>query len=148
MPSTEVTAPKSTSRALVACGRYSTQTAQARAHDLEFGHFSSGRGPLHAARDGERLCFRRVWDRFGAGRRGPPRDALKRRPPPTRSQAPIFSFWGTNWLAMNVAPWGSAITVILTHGASNGATTTRAPSSAALAATASEIGRASCRERV
>ena len=41
------------------------------------------------------------------------------------------NFDGTNLLAVNVAPWGSVITVIRTHGASNGGTTIRPPNSAA-----------------
>src|SRR6187551_3754878 len=48
-----------------------------------------------------------------------------------------YRFSGTNLLAMKVAPWGSASTVIRTHGASNGGVITRPPSSDALAAAAS-----------
>jgi WYL domain len=50
---------------------------------------------------------------------------------------PTSLFSGANLLATNVAPWGSPITVILTHGASNGATITRPPNSAAREAVAS-----------
>ena len=46
-------------------------------------------------------------------------------------------FSGTNWLAMNVAPCGSAITVIRTHGASNGGDDDLAAEAAAAAAVAS-----------
>jgi len=44
---------------------------------------------------------------------------------------------GTNLLAVNTAPWGSLITVILTQGASKGGASTLPPSAAALVATAS-----------
>src|SRR6202521_4346210 len=50
---------------------------------------------------------------------------------------PTSLFSGTNLLAVNVAPCGSVMTVILTHGASNGATTTRPPSCAAFSAVTS-----------
>jgi hypothetical protein len=43
-------------------------------------------------------------------------------------------FSGTNLLAMNVAPCGSAITAIRTHGASNGPARTFPPSSTARSA--------------
>ena len=46
-------------------------------------------------------------------------------------------FSGMNLLAVNVAPWGSLMTVMRTHGASNGATSTRPPSSIARTAVAS-----------
>jgi hypothetical protein len=46
-------------------------------------------------------------------------------------------FSGTNLLAMNVAPCGSPMTVIRTHGASNGGTITFPPSPPAFAAVAS-----------
>jgi hypothetical protein len=46
-------------------------------------------------------------------------------------------FPGTNLLAMNVAPCGSAMTAIRTQGASNGGTITAPPSSIAFAAVAS-----------
>src|SRR5215211_1981639 len=50
---------------------------------------------------------------------------------------PTSRFSGVNLLAMNVAPCGSASTVMRTHGASNGGTTTLPPSSVALAAAVS-----------
>ena len=46
-------------------------------------------------------------------------------------------FSGTNWFALNVAPWGSRMTVPRIHGASNGGTSTVPPSSAARSAIAS-----------
>src|SRR5437868_14325038 len=48
-----------------------------------------------------------------------------------------WRFSATNLLAMKVAPCGSAMTAIRTHGASNGATRTVPPSSLAFAAVAS-----------
>src|SRR5437763_8835293 len=66
---------------------------------------------------------------------------VTRRPYAARVAASVWAprslFSGTNLLATNVAPWGSAITVILTHGASNGATRTVPPSSVARSAVAS-----------
>ena len=54
---------------------------------------------------------------------------------------PADSFWflvsGTNFWAMNVPPCGSAITAILTKGASKGGASTLPPSSVALSASAS-----------
>src|SRR6201996_3192633 len=57
----------------------------------------------------------------------------------TRDPDWLSSAWlsGTDLLAVNVAPWGSLMTVILTQGASNGAARTRPPSAAALSADAS-----------
>ena len=56
---------------------------------------------------------------------------------PALSYPPRSLFSSTNWLAMKVAPCGSATTAIRTQGASNGVTTTVPPSSAAFAAVAS-----------
>src|SRR6476646_9804099 len=62
--------------------------------------------------------------------------AIDRRP----DQLGLFS--GTNWLAMNIAPCGSLITAMRTHGASNGPATTSPPSSRALAAVSSALSTA------
>src|SRR5690606_10954551 len=46
-------------------------------------------------------------------------------------------FSGTNWLAMNTAPWGSRMVVVRTHGRSVGSLGTVPPSAGAVAAAAS-----------
>src|SRR5439155_18715724 len=54
---------------------------------------------------------------------------------------PRSLFSGTNLLAVNVAHCGTVLTVIRTHGASNGGTTTWPPSAAARSAVASASSR-------
>ncbi|HEY7620673.1 MAG TPA: AraC family transcriptional regulator, partial [Solirubrobacteraceae bacterium] len=56
---------------------------------------------------------------------------------PTADWLPRSLFSGTNLLAVNIAPCGSAITVRRVHGASNGGTRTLPPSRAAVSAVAS-----------
>ena len=72
------------------------------------------------------------------------RERLRLAPPRARSAARVSSaglarslFSSTNWLAVKIAPCGSATTVIRTHGASIGGTITLPPSSGAFLAIAS-----------